>query len=41
MGGGGAPSAFFREHQRAMNEGVSHIDASQVAARRLGHTAGN
>ncbi len=31
----GAAAEFFTEHQRAMNEGVSHIEASQVAARKL------
>ena len=35
-GSEGAPAEFFTEHQRVMNEGVSHIEASQVAARKLG-----
>lgn len=32
---GGRSPEFFAEHQRAMNVGVSHIDASQQAARAV------
>lgn len=34
-GGEGATDRFFAAHQREMNVGVSHIEASQVAARKL------
>jgi len=34
-GADGATRQFFAEHQRAMNVGVSHIEASQMAARKL------
>lgn len=40
-GSEGATADFFTEHQRAMNEGVSHIEASQVAARKLAKTNQN
>ncbi len=32
---GGRTPEFFAEHQRAMNVGVSHIEASQQAAREV------
>jgi hypothetical protein len=40
-GSEGAADAFFDEHQRQMNVGVSHIEASQIAARKLASPSGN